>query len=103
MKIDNGAAQQAYAAYRNSTDPARGTQAAPQAKEAASGGPQKVDSADISAGGRMRARALSAVHAAPDSREALVQSLRDQVQSGTYKVDEHRLADKLIRRGDIGG
>jgi flagellar biosynthesis anti-sigma factor FlgM len=102
MKIDSGAAQQAYAAYRNTTDPSRGPQGAPQVKEG-SNGTQRADSADISAGGRLRASALSTVHAAPDTREALVQSLREQVQSGTYKVDEHRLADKLIRRGDIGG
>ncbi len=102
MKIDSGAAQQAYAAYRNTAEPARGAQGAPQTKETASGGTQRADSADISASGRLRAKALNAVHATPETREALVQSLRDQVQSGTYKVDEHRLADKLIRRGDIG-
>lgn len=103
MKIDNGAAQQAYAAYRNDTDAARGAQGTPQARDTASGGTQKVDSADISTSGRLRARALNAVHAAPDTREARVQTLRDQVQTGTYKINEHRLADKLIQRGDMGG
>jgi len=44
------------------------------------------------------ARAKEAVNATPDVREDLVNSLRDQVQAGTYNPRSEDIADMMMRR-----
>ena len=98
MKIDRGAAPQAHAAYRSASEPVQ-----KDAQPAQSNGvkPQRPDLADISPAGRHYAQALNAVQTAPENRDALVASLKAQVDNGTYTVDEQSLANHIIRHVDI--
>ena len=41
---------------------------------------------------------LPAVNAAPDTRVALVDKLKAQVESGTYHVSSADIADQIVRR-----
>ncbi|MGH2347639.1 MAG: flagellar biosynthesis anti-sigma factor FlgM [Chloroflexota bacterium] len=98
MKINSGAAQQARELYHRQNEQAKPAGAA--GTEAAQA--QKPDLADISAAGRLKAQALAAVTAAPDTRSDLVARLHSEVQSGTYKVDERQLAGRIVNQVDIG-
>src|SRR4051794_39543204 len=87
MKVEGGNVQQAYAAFR-ATDAARAADQTNQqvgdSDSSRSAGSARMD---ISTKGRLRAQTLEAVRATPESREDLVAALKQQVQSGTYKVD----------------
>jgi flagellar biosynthesis anti-sigma factor FlgM len=98
VKINSGAAQQAQELYRRQNEQPKPAGAAGTEAPAA----QKHDRADISAAGRLKAQALAAVTAAPDTRADLVARLHSAVQSGTYKVDEQRLAERIVNHVDIG-
>lgn len=102
MKIESGAAQQAYAAYRHAAEPTaqagQGSTPAPVAPAK----PQTAAVVDISPEGRRFAQALDAVNTTPDGREARVAQIRIQVQNGTYSVNEHQLARHLVQRGTVG-
>jgi negative regulator of flagellin synthesis FlgM len=98
LKINSNAAQQAQELYRKQTEQPK---AATEGGSAVSGA-QKPDRADISAAGRLKAQAMDAVVAAPDTRSDLVNRLRSQVQSGTYQVDEQQLAGHIVNQVDIG-
>src|SRR5689334_17547835 len=98
MKIDSGAAQQAYAsaAYQNAAGPklvAGQGSTTPDAAGLASAA--SSDSVQISAQSRVRAQALEAVKAAPDTRSKLVMELRSQIKAGTFTVDDNSLARHL--------
>lgn len=100
MKINSDAARQAQELYRQHNDQ-------PQAvhKTTANTEPtatQKPDRAEISATSRLKAKALDAVHAAPETRADLVKSLHTQVQAGTYTVDDQKLADHITHHLNIG-
>ncbi|HVA88855.1 MAG TPA: flagellar biosynthesis anti-sigma factor FlgM [Chloroflexota bacterium] len=99
MKINSNAAQQAQELYRKQNDPA---QTAHKAAEAEAAATQKPDRADISAAGRLKAHALDAVKAAPETRVDLVARLRGQVQSGAYTVDDQKLASHITHQLDLG-
>jgi flagellar biosynthesis anti-sigma factor FlgM len=104
MKIDNAAAQQAYAsaAYRNAIDPSRGVAQGAQGTAGADATKlQTNDRVNISAQGRLRAQALDAVRSAPATRAKLVMELRSQIKTGTYTVDEAALARHLAQRADV--
>ncbi len=99
MKINSNAARQAQELYRKQNDQ---TQTARKAAEAEAAATQKPDRADISAAGRLKAQALDAVKAAPETRANLVENLRGQVQSGAYSVNDQKLASHLTRQLDLG-
>lgn len=101
MKVENGAAQQAYAsaAYRSAqgvTPRATGGAADADAAKA-----QASDSVAISQQGRLRAQALDAVRSTPDARAKLVMDLRSQIKTGTFTVDDHKLAAHLANHIDV--
>ncbi|HXT34674.1 MAG TPA: flagellar biosynthesis anti-sigma factor FlgM [Chloroflexota bacterium] len=98
MKIHNGAAQQARELYRKQNQSAQ----APAKGAAEPTAPQKPDRADISAAGRLKAQALDAVQSAPETRADLVTRLRGQVQSGSYSVNDQKLASHLTRQVNLG-
>ncbi|MDQ2829365.1 MAG: flagellar biosynthesis anti-sigma factor FlgM [Chloroflexota bacterium] len=101
MKIDGGT-QGAYEAYRAAAKPARGTASgAPEGSDATKVTRPQADHADISAQGRLRAQAIDAVRATPESRTALVAELRAQIKDGSYTIDEHKLASRLAQHVDI--
>ncbi len=100
MKIDGGT-QGAYEAYRAAAKPARGTvSGAPEGSDTTVTRPQ-ADHAEISAQGRLRAQAIDAVRATPESRTALVAELRAQIKDGSYTIDEPKLASRLAQHVDI--
>lgn len=105
MKIDNGAAQQAYAsaAYRSAAgSKARAvTPASTQSSDVEAAKAPAHDRAEISAQSRLRAQALDAVRATPDARTHLVAQLRAQISAGSYQIDDTTLAAHIARRGDM--
>jgi flagellar biosynthesis anti-sigma factor FlgM len=102
MKIENVAAQNAQAAYRNATDPTRAVSPAQAAGTQAPAKAQRGDLASISPQGRRQAEALSAVMAAPEIRTNLVSQAQTEIQNGTYKVDEDNIANQLLKPSGIG-
>ena len=101
MKIDGGTLG-ACEAYRAAAKPARGTASgAPEGSDAAKVTRPQADHADISAQGRLRAQAIDAVRATPESRTALVAELRAQIKDGSYTIDEPKLASRLAQHVDI--
>jgi flagellar biosynthesis anti-sigma factor FlgM len=98
LKINSSAAQQAQELYRKQTEQPK----PPTGGGSAATGTQKPDRADISTAGRLKAQAMDAVAAAPDTRADLVNSLRSQVQSGTYQVNEQQLASHILNQVDVG-
>jgi negative regulator of flagellin synthesis FlgM len=54
------------------------------------------DTVEISAEARVKARALEAVEAAPDTRPERVAQIRQQIQDGTYNVSPEQIADKML-------
>lgn len=54
-----------------------------------------ADGLTLSEQGRSLSRAQAAVRAAPDVRDALVERLRQQVQSGTYQTKDEDIARML--------
>jgi flagellar biosynthesis anti-sigma factor FlgM len=60
--------------------------------------PASGDGLSLSEQGRSLSRAQAAVRAAPDVREALVERLRQQVQSGTYQPKDEEIA-RLLAEG----
>jgi len=87
MKIDSYRAAQIAQAYGlQSADPS-------QARTKKAG--QRPDAASLSAEARELLRARRAAQESPDARADLVAALRQQVQDGTYQVDEQALARRL--------
>ena len=87
MKIDSYRAAQIAQAYGlQSLDPS-------QARTKKAG--QRPDAASLSAEAQELLRARRATQEAPDVRADLVASLRQQIQDGTYRVDEQALAQRL--------
>jgi negative regulator of flagellin synthesis FlgM len=86
MRIAN--IQAAYNAHQiNRTNPTGRTNAA--------GRP--ADSVSISAVASDYATALRAISAAPDTREGLVNSIRDMIAGGTYNVSDREIADRIFQ------
>ena len=101
MKIDNNMAQQAYAAYRNTADPAKAGGTPQQPQSAAAAKPQQPDKVELSAKSKLYSQALDAARNAPATRADLVASLRTQVQNGSYQVDTTSLANAVARHVDV--
>ena len=101
IRDSNGAAQQAYAAYRSAVDPGRVAGQGNERANTTSARVQPPDHADISPEARRHAQALDAVRATPETRTQLVTSLQNQVQSGTYKIDDHALAQAIVQHTDL--
>ena len=87
MKIDSYRAAQIAQAYGlPSLDPSQS-----RAKKAG----QRPDAASLSAEAQELLRARRASQESPDVRTDLVASLKQQIQDGTYRVDEQALAQRL--------
>lgn len=104
MKIDSGAAQQAYASAARLGAADRAGAAAGASKAATSAEETTVqgsDSVHISTQGRLRAQALDAVQGTPETRSKLVMDLRSQIKMGAFSVDDESLAHKLAQHIDV--
>jgi negative regulator of flagellin synthesis FlgM len=56
----------------------------------------KSDGILLSDQARAVARAQAAVRAAPDVREQLVAELREQIQNGTYRIDDEAIVNRIL-------
>jgi flagellar biosynthesis anti-sigma factor FlgM len=103
MRIDSGAAQQAYAsaARLSAVQQAGAATEASKAPSADDTTVQGSDSVQISTQGRLRAQALDAVQGAPEARSKLVMQLRSQIKMGTFAVDNASLAHKIAQHIDL--
>lgn len=83
------------------------SQTAGKAKRADRQGNAVPDQVSISDEGKVMHRAMQVLSSISDLREEKVQSVRQQVEAGTYKVSGKEIADKVfsraVRRGDLGG
>ncbi len=71
--------------------------APPESRKAASG-----DEVVLSKQAQQMQRLQQAVDATPDTRALAVAQLRQQVQSGAYKVPEDVLADRILKAFGVG-
>lgn len=58
----------------------------------------ETDAMTVSAEAKTFSAALAAVKKSPDIRQDKVDSLKEQIASGNYKVSDEQLVDKLIER-----
>ena len=77
-----------YAARAKPSDETKNTSAAARKS--------KRDEVTLSPEARQLQRILKEVHKADDVRSELVQRLKNEIASGTYKIDAEKLADKLL-------
>jgi negative regulator of flagellin synthesis FlgM len=62
----------------------------------AAGAGAKSDGVLLSDQARAVARAQAAVRAAPDVREQLVAELREQIQNGSYQIDDEAIVNRIL-------
>lgn len=104
MKITNDEAIRAAGITPAAAVSPRPAAATPAAKAAAPGaGPAaqvelSAQAQALSAAKTEAASHLPAVSAAPDIRTSLVDKLKAQVESGTYRVSSADIADQIVRR-----
>lgn len=72
------------------------TGAAGKDKVASSQGQKQVDRIEISQKGKEVASLISSINNLPDVREEKVQSLKEAVNAGIYKVDPLKIAEKML-------
>ena len=63
--------------------------------------PAPSDQADISQKGKDLARIMFSLKALPDVRGDVVSTLKQQVSSGTYKVDPSRVVEGMLRERQL--
>ena len=96
MEIKNTQLQQAetYRSNLNETQNAaarRSAQASPENTATVQG-----DRVSVSPEAMMRTEAYKAANAAPEVRQEKVDALKEQVSSGTYKMDSRNIAKRLL-------
>ncbi len=65
-----------------------------KATESVSSGGDKINFSDEAV---LRTEAYKAAMAAPDVRQDRVEELKAQVAAGTYQIDNHKIAEKLVK------
>lgn len=83
------------------------SQTAGKANRAERQGEVRPDEVSISDEGKVMHRAMQVLSSIPDVREEKVQSVRQQVEAGTYEASGREIVSKIfsraVRRGDLGG
>ncbi len=96
MKISDNAVnagQQAYAREMEATKPPELTKEETPKTDA----PKAIeDKVSLSTNARDIQVAKNAVEAAPEIREETVQDVKKDVESGNYKIDSEKIADKIV-------
>lgn len=59
-------------------------------------GQRQVDRIDISLRGKEIASIIASVNNLPDLREEKIQTLKEAVNSGTYRIDPIKVAEKML-------
>ncbi len=94
MKI-NDTHQKLLESYLNQAQAVQGQQQV-QNQQDVQQQPQSSDKVDLSAGSRLMQQVNSAMNVTQPDRAAKIEALKQQVQQGTYQVDEGRVADKMM-------
>ena len=96
MEIKNTQLQQTetYRSNLNETQNAAARRAAQPSPENAA--KAQGDRVSVSPEAMVRTEAYKAANAAPDVRQEKVDALKEQVSSGTYKMDSRNIAKKLL-------
>jgi len=83
------------------------SQTAGKANRAERQGEARPDEVSISDEGKVMNRAMQALSSIPEVREEKVQSVRQQVEAGTYEASGREIVLKIfsraVRRGDLSG
>lgn len=89
MRVDpSGTTHAAVMTYRRNHTPAPPSPPAPT---------HRADTAELSGEALSARRAQAAVTASSEVRAEKVAAIKAQVQAGTYQVDTHALAEKLLK------
>ena len=99
MNIDRLNQNLAGGAYGKRTGRAGDASAAGGSSSSAGGAAAagaKSDGVLLSDQARAVARAQAAVRSAPDVREQLVNELREQIQNGTYRIDDEAIVNRIL-------
>ncbi len=94
MKI-NDTHQKLLESYLNQAQAVQGQQQV-QNQQDVQQQPQSSDKVDLSSGSRLMQQVNSAMNVSQPDRAAKIEALKQQVQQGTYQVDEGRVADKMM-------
>ncbi len=94
MKI-NDSHQKLHELYLNQVQAVQGQQQAQNLRDVQQQ-PQSSDKVDLSSSSRFMQLVNSAMSAPQPDRTARVEAIKQQVLEGSYKVDEGRLADKMM-------
>ncbi len=96
MKIGSDSAQMPLNVYRQHSE-----QVAKNSDQGSQKGAQAIapkgDSVQLSGDAKMMAEARGVASETSDVRTEKVAALRDQVQNGTYKIDNNRIAEGIIK------
>lgn len=65
--------------------------------ESSKGTPPSADTVNVSRSGLLMSRLQEVVHSSPAVDTKRVAAIKDAVSSGSYHVDDQRVADKLLR------
>jgi negative regulator of flagellin synthesis FlgM len=88
--------------YKKSLEKPEGaSQAAERVSQARSAAPaHQGDRVSLSNDARLRTQAFTTAMSTPDVREDRIAALKEQIANGSYKVDSHAIAQKLLQEDD---
>jgi len=100
MKINGTDLQSALNVYQSNQAQVKQT----QSEDRSQASPETVvqqDRLDLSQQGQAIADAQRAIKAVPDIRESLVEKIRNEVENGTYNVDQQKSAEGILRESMV--
>lgn len=99
MKINGTDLQSVLNVYQNNQAQAKQPQA--DRSQAPTETVVQQDRLDLSRQGQAIADAQRAIADIPDVRESLVEEIRNQVENGTYTVDQQKTAEGILRESMV--
>ena len=99
MKINGTDLQSVLNVYQSNQAQAKPPQA--DRSQASTEAVVQQDRLDLSRQGQAIADAQRAIADIPDVRETLVEEIRNQVENGTYTVDQQRTAEGILRESMV--
>lgn len=96
MKIQGRKPPEANEVNLNTQKAQKVTGAGEKDRVTASQRKQDIDRIDISQRGKEIASIITSVNSLPDVREEKVQALKEAVNTGTYRVDPIKVAEKML-------
>jgi negative regulator of flagellin synthesis FlgM len=100
MKIDGTDLQSVLNVYQSNQAQAKQTQVEDRS-QAPTETVMQQDRLDLSQQGQAIADAQRAIAAVPDVRESLVEEIRNEVENGTYNVDQQKAAEGILRESMV--